>query len=130
MTTSKDIPNPFEEKANQQKLIEEKMANVRHKIAIISGKGGVGKSLVTVNLAAALAAKDKKGKVGILDADLTGPCVPKMMGLKGYKMELGPNGIMPARGPEDIAVVSMELLLPGDDSPVIWRGPLKMGAIR
>ncbi|MFA9437511.1 MAG: P-loop NTPase, partial [Candidatus Bathyarchaeota archaeon] len=108
MTTSKDIPNPFEEKANQQKLIEEKMANVKHKIAIISGKGGVGKSLVTVNLAAALAAKGRKGKVGILDADLTGPCVPKMMGLKGHKMELGPNGIMPARGPEDIAVVSMD----------------------
>ncbi len=130
MTTSKDIPNPFEEKANQQKLIEEKMAYVKHKIAIISGKGGVGKSLVTVNLAAALAAKGRKGKVGILDADLTGPCVPKMMGLKGYKMELGAAGIMPARGPEDIAVVSMDFLLPGDDSPVIWRGPLKTGAIR
>jgi len=106
------------------------MAYVKHKIAIISGKGGVGKSLVTVNLAAALAAKGRKGKVGILDADLTGPCVPKMMGLKGYKMELGAAGIMPARGPEDIAVVSMDFLLPGDDSPVIWRGPLKMGAIR
>ena len=130
MTESKDIPNPFEQKAKQQKLIEEKMANVKHKIAIISGKGGVGKSLVTVNLAAALAAKGRKGKVGILDADLTGPCVPKMMGLKGHKMELGPAGIMPARGPEDIAVVSMDFLLPGDDSPVIWRGPLKMGAIR
>lgn len=130
MTASNDIPNPFEQKAKQQKLIEEKMANVKHKIAIISGKGGVGKTLVTVNLAAALAAKGRKGKVGILDADLTGPCVPKMLGLKGYKMELGAAGIMPARGSEDIAVVSMDFLLPGDDSPVIWRGPLKMGAIR
>lgn len=130
MIASNDIPNPFEQKAKQQKLIEEKMANVKHKIAIISGKGGVGKTLVTVNLAAALAAKGRKGKVGILDADLTGPCVPKMLGLKGHKMELGPAGIMPARGSEDIAVVSMDFLLPGDDSPVIWRGPLKMGAIR
>ncbi len=130
MTASNDIPNPFEQKAKQQKLIEEKMANVKHKIAIISGKGGVGKTLVTVNLAAALAAKGRKGKVGILDADLTGPCVPKMLGLKGHKMELGPAGIMPARGSEDIAVVSMDFLLPGGDSPVIWRGPLKMGAIR
>jgi ATP-binding protein involved in chromosome partitioning len=130
LTASNDIPNPFEQKAKQQKLIEEKMANVKHKIAIISGKGGVGKTLVTVNLAAALAAKGRKGKVGILDADLTGPCVPKMLGLKGHKMELGPAGIMPAMGSEDIAVVSMDFLLPGDDSPVIWRGPLKMGAIR
>ncbi len=130
MTASNDIPNLFEQKAKQKKLIEEKMANVKHKIAIISGKGGVGKTPVTVNLAAALAAKGRKGKVGILDADLTGPCVPKMLGLKGHKMELGPAGIMPARGLEDIAVVSMDFLLPGDDSPVIWRGPLKMGAIR
>jgi len=130
LTESKDIPNPFEQKAKQHELIKEKMANIKHKIAIISGKGGVGKSLVTVNLAAALAANGRKGKVGIFDADLTGPCVPKMMGLKGHKMELGPAGIMPAMGPEDIAVVSMDFLLPGDESPVIWRGPLKMGAIR
>jgi len=130
LTESKDIPNPFEQKAKQHELIKEKMVNIKHKIAIISGKGGVGKSLVTVNLAAALAANGRKGKVGIFDADLTGPCVPKMMGLKGHKMELGPAGIMPAMGPEDIAVVSMDFLLPGDESPVIWRGPLKMGAIR
>lgn len=129
MTASNDVPNPFEEKAKQQQLIKDKMANVKHKIAIISGKGGVGKTLVTVNLAAALA-KGRKGKVGILDADLTGPCVPKMLGLKGHRMELGTNGIMPARGPEEIAVVSMDFLLPDDEAPVIWRGPLKMGAIR
>jgi ATP-binding protein involved in chromosome partitioning len=68
--------------------------------------------------------------VGILDADLTGPCVPKMLGLKGHRMELGTDGIMPARGSEEIAVVSMDFLLPDDEAPVIWRGPLKMGAIR
>ncbi len=129
MTASNDVPNPFEEKAKQQQLIKDKMANIKHKIAIISGKGGVGKTLVTVNLAAALA-KGRKGKVGILDADLTGPCVPKMLGLKGHRMELGTDGIMPARGPEEIAVVSMDFLLPDDEAPVIWRGPLKMGAIR
>lgn len=129
LTEPKDVPNPFEEKDNQLKLIKEKMANVKHKIAIISGKGGVGKTLVTVNLAAALA-KGRKGKVGILDADLTGPCVPKMMGLKGFRMELGAAGIIPARGTEDIPVVSMDFLLPDDEAPVIWRGPLKMGAIR
>jgi ATP-binding protein involved in chromosome partitioning len=130
LTDSKDIPNPFEQKGKQMKLIKEKMANIKHKIAIISGKGGVGKSLVTVNLAAALAAKDMKGKVGVLDADLTGPCIPKMLGLKGHKMELGPGGILPAKGPEDIGVVSMDFLLPNDETPVIWRGPMKMSAIR
>ena len=96
MTDTKDVPNPFEQKGKQMDQIKEKMANIKHKIAIISGKGGVGKSLVTVNLAAALAAKGMTGKVGVLDADLTGPCVPKMLGLKGHKMELGPGGILPA----------------------------------
>ena len=129
MTDSKDVPNPFEQKGKQMELIKGKMAKIKHKIAIISGKGGVGKSLVTVNLAAALAA-NRKGKVGVLDADLTGPCVPKMLGLKGNKMELGPGGILPAKGPEDISVVSMDFLLPNDEAPVIWRGPMKMSAIR
>ena len=130
LTDTKDVPNPFEQKDKQMELVKEKMAKIKHKIAIISGKGGVGKSLVTVNLAAALAANGRKGKVAILDADLTGPCVPKMMGLKGQKMEMGPGGILPAEGPEGIGVVSMDFLLPNDESPVIWRGPLKMGAIR
>ncbi len=130
MTDTNDVPNPFEQKDKQMELVKEKMANIKHKIAIISGKGGVGKSLVTVNLAAALAAKGRNGKVAILDADLTGPCVPKMLGLKGRKLDLGPVGILPTEGPEGIGVVSMDFLLPSDDAPVIWRGPLKMGAIR
>jgi ATP-binding protein involved in chromosome partitioning len=106
------------------------MSKIKHKIAIISGKGGVGKSLVTVNLAIGLARNGRKGKIAILDADLTGPCIPKMMGLKGLKMEMGSDGILPAKGLGDIGVVSMDFLLPSDDAPVIWRGPLKMGAIR
>jgi ATP-binding protein involved in chromosome partitioning len=65
-----------------------------------------------------------------LDADLTGPCVPKMLGLKGARLEAGPAGIGPAEGPEGIKAVSMDFLLPSDESPVVWRGPLKMGAIR
>ncbi len=130
MKDNKEVPNPFEEKDKQKQLITEKMSKIKHKIAIISGKGGVGKTLVTVNLAAGLAAKGRKGKVGVLDADLTAPSVPKMLGLKGKQMELGPAGILPAKGAEDIGVVSMDFLLPNDEAPVIWRGPLKMGAIR
>jgi len=126
----KDIPNPLEQRNQQMELIKKRMSSVKHKIAVISGKGGVGKSLVTVNLATALAVNDKERRVAILDADLTGPCVPKMMGLKGQRLDVGPVGIAPVEGPEGVGVVSMDFLLPTDDSPVIWRGPLKMGAIR
>jgi len=114
----------------EMELLKTRMAKIRHKIAVISGKGGVGKSLVTVNLAMALAMKGRNGKIGILDSDFHGPCVPKMLGLKGSRLQSGPPGTFPALGPLNIRVVSMAFLLPTDDSPVIWRGPLKMKAIR
>jgi ATP-binding protein involved in chromosome partitioning len=88
----------------------------------------VGKSLVTVNLAAALTAEGKR--VGVLDADLHGPTVPRMLGLKGARLEAGENGIIAPVSPSGIKVASMDFLLPSQDSPVIWRGPLKMSAIR
>jgi len=125
-----DVENPFEKNAKQLELLKTRMSKVKHKIAIISGKGGVGKSLVTVNLATALAMNDREGKVGILDADLHGPSVPRMMGLNGVRLEAGPPGIFPAKGHFDIKVVSMAFLLEHIEDPVIWRGPLKMGAIR
>lgn len=106
------------------------MSKVNHKIAVISGKGGVGKSTVTVNLAAALAMHEHANRVGILDADIHGPSVPKIIGLEGQRMQAGPPGIFPATGPLGIRVVSMEFLLPDENAPVIWRGPLKMTAIR
>ncbi len=128
LTENNDVPNPWEQKDKQMQDIKEKMSQIKHKIAVISGKGGVGKSLVTVNLAISLARDGKE--VGVLDADLTGPCVPKMLGLKGARLQVGPAGIGPAEGPEGIKTVSMDFLLPSDESPVVWRGPLKMGAIR
>jgi len=67
--------------------------------------------------------------VGILDADITGPCVPKIIGLHGQRLQAGPAGVFPAMGPMEIKVVSMDFLLPSDEAPVIWRGPLKMKAI-
>lgn len=127
MTQETNVTNPWEEKDQQMEQIKIRMSKIKHKIAIISGKGGVGKSLVTVNLAAALA---DRGEVAVLDADLTGPTIPKMMGLKGEKLSVGPPGIFPATGPQGVRVVSMDFLLPNDEAPVIWRGPLKMGAIR
>ncbi len=123
-----DNPNVITQ-TDEEKL-RSRMTKIRHKIAVISGKGGVGKSLVTVNLAVALALNGRNGRVGILDADLHGPCVPKMLGLKGERLQSGPPGVFPAFGPLNIKVVSMAFLLPSVDAPVIWRGPLKMGAIR
>jgi ATP-binding protein involved in chromosome partitioning len=114
----------------QEERLRARMSKVKHKIAVISGKGGVGKSTVTVNLAIAFAMHGHANKVGILDADIHGPSVPKMLGLTGKRLQAGPPGIFPASGPLGIKVVSMDFLLPDENAPVIWRGPLKMTAIR
>jgi ATP-binding protein involved in chromosome partitioning len=115
----------------QEQRLKTKMSKIKHKIAIISGKGGVGKSTVTVNLAASFALQGHADKVGVLDADIHGPCVPKMLGLKGQKLIGGPDGtLFPVTGKQGIKVVSMDFLLPNDEAPVIWRGPLKMRIIQ
>lgn len=113
----------------EKEKIRGRMERIGYKIAVISGKGGVGKSTVTVNLAMALAKRGHTNRVGILDADITGPCVPKIIGLHGQRLQAGPPGAFPATGPLGIRVVSMDFLLPSDETPVIWRGPLKMKAI-
>ena len=122
--------NSRESWEEQLKKVKEKMSKIKHKIAVISGKGGVGKSVVTVNLAMAFSLNGREGRVGILDADIHGPCVPKIIGLKGQRLQVGPPGIFPALGPLGIKVVSMDFLLPEQETPVIWRGPLKYQAIR
>lgn len=114
----------------QVRKVHERMNKVKHKIAVISGKGGVGKSVVTVNLAMAFALNGRHGRVGVLDADIHGPCVPKMLGMKGRNLQAGPPGIFPAVGPLGMKVVSMDFLLAEQETPVIWRGPLKYQAIR
>jgi ATP-binding protein involved in chromosome partitioning len=116
----------FDEEAIKRKT---RMSKIQHKIAVISGKGGVGKSTITVNLAMAFAMHDYAQQIGILDADLTGPCIPKIIGLHGEKLQIGPPGIFPAIGPLGMKVISMDFLLSSDEVPVIWRGPLKMRAI-
>jgi len=113
---------------DQQQTLRLRMSKIRHKIAIISGKGGVGKSTVTVNLAAVFA---KTGhSVGVLDADIHGPSVPKLLGLTGQQMKVGPPGAFPVPGPLGMKVVSIDFFLPEENTPTIWRGPLKMRAIR
>jgi ATP-binding protein involved in chromosome partitioning len=117
--------------SEQEQRLRLKMSKIKHKIAIISGKGGVGKSTVTVNLAMSFALQGHADKVGVLDADIHGPCVPKMLGLRGQKLVGGPAGMLfPVTGPLGIKVASMDFLLPSDEAPVIWRGPLKMRVIQ
>jgi len=106
---------------------EDRMAHIKHKIVVGSGKGGVGKSTVAVNLAAAL--QSRGYKVGILDADITGPDIPKLLGIEDMRLVGGANGLIPADA-GGLKVISMALLLKSRDSPVVWRGPMKMAALK
>lgn len=104
------------------------LSKIRNKFLIMSGKGGVGKTSTSVNLAIALARKGHK--VGLLDVDLHGPDIPKMLGLEGT-LEISPNRkLQPKRFSENLCAVSIESLLPDRDEAVIWRGPVKYNAIR
>lgn len=100
---------------------------VKHIVAVMSGKGGVGKSSVAALLAVAL--RRQGNLVGVLDADITGPSIPKMFGLH-EPPPMGPVGIIPAESESDIHVMSINLLLPSEDEAVIWRGPLISSAIK
>ncbi len=102
---------------------------IGHTIAVMSGKGGVGKSTIATNLAVSLSRKGKK--IGIIDADLHGPDIPKMLGLEGAFPTADEDGKMnPIIVNPTLSAISMGFLLESDDQPVIWRGPLKMGAIK
>jgi Mrp family chromosome partitioning ATPase len=104
-----------------------KMNKVSHVVAVMSGKGGVGKSLVSSLLAVALRREGQS--VGVLDADITGPSIPKMFGLSGHPAA-SPLGVLPLDSSLGIKIMSINLLLPSEDDAVIWRGPLISGAIR
>ena len=102
--------------------------DVKHVILVLSGKGGVGKSTVSVNLAYALANHGKK--VGLLDLDFHGPNIPKMLGIEDQRPTVLANTIEPVHVTGNLAVMSMAFLLPDTSTPVVWRGPMKMGAIQ
>ena len=102
--------------------------DIGHKIMVLSGKGGVGKSTVATGLALSLAKQGKK--VGILDIDITGPNIPKMLGIEETELHVEDNQIHPADGPNGLKVMSMAFLLEDPDKPIIWRGPIKLGAIQ
>lgn len=104
-----------------------KDSNIKHVIGVVSGKGGVGKSFVTASLANQMA--QKGFNVGILDADITGPSIPKMYGIQG-PAQAAEDGIYPMTAKNGIKVMSVNLLLPQEDEPVIWRGPILANMVK
>ena len=112
----------------QDAAVQDSLGRIKHKFIVMSGKGGVGKTSTSVNLAMALA--NQKCQVGIMDVDLHGPDVPRMLGLNGM-LDLSKNRkLNPMRYSDHLAAVSIESLSPSKDDAIIWRGPVKYSAIR
>lgn len=123
----------------QANRVSKRLASVQRTVAIMSGKGGVGKSAVTVNLATALTLAGQT--VGVVDADINGPTIAKMMGVRNATLEYAPTGVKPATTDLGTKVISMDLLLSEDDAPVLWnahsqkdaftwRSTMEVGALR
>jgi len=113
--------------SSEQKIVKN-LGRIKHKIFVLSGKGGVGKSTVSANIAITLV---KKGySVGIMDCDIHGPSIPKILGIEDKRPMATQTGIEPVLVSPKLKVMSMGFLLQDKDSPVIWRGPLKMAAIK
>ncbi len=119
--------NPGGDQSDQ--ILKDNMNKIKHKIVVLSGKGGVGKSTVAVNLAVSLAAKGLK--VGLLDVDVHGPSVPKLLGLDGTMARGGGEKIIyPVKYSDNLIVMSVGFLMEDADAAVVWRGPLKYGIIK
>ena len=111
----------------QQERLSANIGEIRHKITILSGKGGVGKSTVTVNMAIAFARLGYS--VGVLDADLNGPCIPKMMGTAGLPFDMTTEGAIPPSGLLGIKIASMGSFVTREDRPVRWKGPVELSPV-
>ncbi|KAM3539729.1 hypothetical protein ARSEF1564_007346 [Beauveria bassiana] len=110
-------------------IIASRLANVQHKILVLSGKGGVGKSTFTSLLAHAFATNPDR-TVGIMDTDICGPSIPKMMGVEDETIHVSGSGWSPVWVMDNLAVMSIQFMLPSRDEAVIWRGPKKNGLIK
>lgn len=117
----------LEQVLDQQLRLAARLGPIRSVVAVASGKGGVGKSAITANLAAALAARGLA--VGAADADLNGPSLARMLGVSGARLADRPSGVEPAQSPSGVRVISMELLQDEEDAPLRWREPSMGGFI-
>jgi ATP-binding protein involved in chromosome partitioning len=123
-----DDPTERAKKLEERKRrLSERMGQIRHKLIVLSGKGGVGKSTVAAFLATSLAARGKT--VGLLDTDIHGPSIPKLLGLEDRRISIAGDTVIPVRVSENLTVMSIAFLLRSKRDAVIWRGPLKMGMI-
>ena len=131
MKTYRDIAgdggsNILEQVTAQQDRVKSRMASVRHIVAVMSGKGGVGKSSVVVNIASALALQNYS--IGILDADINGASIARMTGVRGQPLMTGETGVMPPVATRNLKVMSIDLFLPDDSTPVLWDAPTQKDA--
>jgi Mrp family chromosome partitioning ATPase/predicted Fe-Mo cluster-binding NifX family protein len=120
-----DQKQQAEEEQNQ---VRHRMSQIKHKILVLSGKGGVGKSTVAANMAVSLSLAGKR--VGLLDIDIHGPSIPKILNLEDKKLMALADAIMPVPVSENLVVMSIGFMIPDRDSPVIWRGPMKYRMIK
>ena len=116
------------EKKPEELRLERNLSKVKNKVVILSGKGGVGKSTVAVNIAVALSLAGMK--VGLLDVDVHGPTIPRLLSLSHQKPRTGSDYMEPVEWSRNLSVMSLGFLLPGPEDAVIWRGPVKMGLIQ
>ncbi len=114
--------------SEEEKKIRERMSKIKHKILVISGKGGVGKSTIATNLAYAFARMGLPA--GLLDIDIHGPSLGRMTGIEGEQLRVKPNGLVEPVKKDGVSIITMASLLQDPDQPVIWRGPLKIKAIK
>jgi Mrp family chromosome partitioning ATPase len=125
METAKKQKNPH---AEQDAAVQSSLARIKHKFIVMSGKGGVGKTSTAVNLAIALSLE--KYQVGLMDVDLHGPDIPRMLGLSGMLDVTANQKLNPMKYSDYLRAVSIESLTPGKDDAIIWRGPIKYSAIQ
>lgn len=117
-----------EAEQQEKEAMKKRLGAIRNKVLVLSGKGGVGKSTVAVNLAASLALSGRK--VGLLDIDIHGPSIPKLLHLEGRPVQGTEDGIIPIEYSDNLKVMSIGLLMKEDNEAIIWRGPMKHGIIQ